>query len=206
MFLIALTGGIGSGKTTVAEFLKQLGAYEIDADQIAKEVVEVGTEGLAAVAKEFGQGIIEDSGQLNRGRLAKIVFEDESKRIALEGILHPLIKRRTKELLESTKQDIVVYSVPLLVEAEVDHNFDLIITVESDPESQIERLVANRNMSAQEALRRIGAQATSQERRSRADIVIENSGTIADLENIVKETWQKVLIMAEAKRQGLGNN
>ncbi len=141
MYLVGLTGGIASGKSFVASLLAEHGASTIDADEVAREVVSLGSPGLAAVASAFGPDVILPSGELDRKRLGDVIFSDPESRLRLEAILHPLIKIRTTELINSQSSEIVVYSVPLLVEAKVDYPFDSVITVEAGQENQIERLV-----------------------------------------------------------------
>jgi len=199
MFLIGLTGGIASGKSTVSRLLAEHGADVIDADLVAREVIEPGTIGFNSVVAKFGSGIVEDNGRISRESLAQIVFADSKKRLELEGILHPLIQARTLELIQNSTSDVVVYAVPLLVEAKVDYPFDLVVTVESGIENQIERLVSDRGYSRQQAEARIEAQASSDERRGRADIALENTGSIEELTSQVSNLWQRVKELSEEK-------
>ena len=199
MFLIGLTGGIASGKSTVSRLLAEHGADVIDADLVAREVIEPGTTGFNSVVAKFGSGIVEDNGRISRESLAQIVFADSKKRLELEGILHPLIRARTLELIQTSTSDVVVYAVPLLVEAKVDYPFDLVVTVESGIENQIERLVSNRSYSREQAEARVEAQASSDERRARADIALENTGSIKELESQVSDLWRRVKELSEEK-------
>ena len=199
MFLIGLTGGIASGKSTVAKLLASYGAETIDADQVARDVVLPGSVGLQAVVNEFGAEVLSDSGELDRDLLGQIVFKEPEKRIALEQILHPLIKKRTTELLAASKSSVVVYAVPLLVEANVDYPFDMILTVEAGVENQVERIVRSRGLSEADAQRRIDAQASTAERSERADFVIDSSGTHAQLEQQIATLWPKIEQAAEKK-------
>jgi len=199
MFLIGLTGGIASGKSTVSRLLAELGADVIDADLVAREVIEPGTTGFNSVVAKFGSGIVEDNGRISRESLAQIVFADPKKRLELEGIIHPLIRARTLELIQKSTSDVVVYAVPLLVEAKVDYPFDLVVTVESGIENQIERLVSDRGYSRQQAEARVEAQASSDERRARADIALENTGSIEELASQVSNLWHKVKELSEDK-------
>ena len=185
MFLVGLTGGIASGKSTVAAMLSKFDNEIIDADEIARDVVLPGTVGLSKVVAEFGPQILEEDGSLSRATLAKLVFEDPEKRLALEGILHPLIRARTLERISQSKSDIVIYIVPLLVEAKVDYPFDLVVTIEAGSENQIKRLVENRGMSTEDATARIAAQATEPERVARADKRIDGALSLTDLESEV---------------------
>lgn len=193
MFLIGLTGGIASGKSTVAKLLAAHGAETIDADQVAREVVEVGSTGLSSVVKEFGTGILSDTGELNREKLGAIIFADPNRRLILESILHPLIKTRTTELIAESKKAVVVYAVPLLVEAKLDYPFQMVITVEAGIENQVERLVKSRGFTVDQAKERIAAQASRQQREARADFVIDSSGTHDQLAKQVDALWGKIV-------------
>jgi dephospho-CoA kinase len=199
MFLVGLTGGIASGKSTVAAMLGKFDNEIIDADEIAREVVMPGTVGLSKVGAEFGPQILEEDGSLSRAKLAKLVFEDPEKRLALEGILHPLIRARTLERISQSKSDILIYIVPLLVEAKVDYPFDLVVTIEAGSENQIQRLVENRGMSTEGAIARIAAQATDAERVARADVRIDGALSLTDLETEVSKLWNQIQALAEAK-------
>ena len=199
MFLVGLTGGIASGKSTVAAMLSKYDNEIIDADEIAREVVLPGTVGLSKVVAEFGPQILEEDGSLSRAKLAKLVFEDPKKRLTLEGILHPLIRARTLERISQSKSDILIYIVPLLVEAKVDHPFDLVVTIEAGSENQIQRLVENRGMSTEGAIARIAAQATDAERVARADVRIDGALSLTDLETEVSKLWNQIQSLAEAK-------
>ena len=205
MFLIGLTGGIASGKSTVSRLLAEHGADVIDADLVAREVIEPGTIGFNSVLAKFGSGIVEDNGRISRESLAQIVFADSKKRLELEGILHPLIQARTLELIQNSTSDVVVYAVPLLVEAKVDYPFDLVVTVESGIENQIERLISDRGYSRQQAEARVEAQASSDERRARADIALENTGSIEELISQVSNLWRRVKELSE-KKASRGSN
>mgnify|MGYP002654316091 CR=1 FL=1 len=199
MFLVGLTGGIASGKSTISAMFGKLGADVIDADLVAREVVEPGTPGLRAVIAEFGQGIIQPDGSLSRPALAEQVFADEAKRTKLEAILHPLIKHRTMQHISESKKSIVVYVVPLLVEAKVDYPFDFVVTVESGVEKQIQRLKDNRGLSEDEARSRIQAQATEDERVARSDVRLDGSVSLSKLEAEVSKLWDLLVLKAEAK-------
>jgi dephospho-CoA kinase len=199
MFLVGLTGGIASGKSTVAAMLSKYDNEIIDADEIAREVVLTGTVGLSKIVAEFGPQILEEDGSLSRAELAKLVFEDPEKRLALEGILHPLIRARTLERISQSKSDILIYIVPLLVEAKVDYPFDLVVTIEAGSENQIQRLVENRGMSTEDAIARIAAQATEPERVARADVRIDGALSLTDLETTVSKLWNQIQSLAEAK-------
>lgn len=199
MFLVGLTGGIASGKSTVA---RMLGKYEneiIDADKIAREVVIPGSQGLQKILSEFGPQVLNKDGTLSRAALAKVVFNDPTRRAALEEILHPLIKTRTLEKIAQSHSAVVVYVVPLLVEAKVDYPFDLVATIEAGTETQTKRLVENRGMTPEDAAVRISAQASEAERVARADIRIDGSLDMADLEIAVSKLWSQIQILADQK-------
>jgi dephospho-CoA kinase len=193
MYLVGLTGGIASGKSYVASLLGELGASTVDADQVAREVVVPGSTGLVQVVGAFGYEILLPSGELDRAKLGDIIFADAEKRIELEHILHPLIKARTTQLISEQPSDVVVYSVPLLVEANVDYPFDAIITVEAGVENQVSRLMNSRQMSESDARARIGAQTSSADRVARANFVIDSSGTKDQTKDQVVEVWKQVL-------------
>jgi dephospho-CoA kinase len=170
--LIALTGGIGSGKSTVAAEWVSLGATEVDADVLAREVVEPGTEGLAQVAKEFGSEVINPDGTLNRAALAGKAFASEEARKKLERILHPLIQGLAAEKI-SQISGVVVYTIPLLAETKSPLKFDKVVTISCPEDVRVKRLIA-RGLSEDDARRRIAAQASDAEREQKADIVISS--------------------------------
>ncbi len=180
--LIALTGGIGSGKSTVARFWVDLGATEIDADVLARQVVEPGTSGLAEVVKAFGTEVLNKDESLNRGQLAKIVFGSPENRAVLQGILHPLIQAMAKKLISET-QGVIIYTIPLLVETNSPLLFDRVVTVSAPEAVRIERLLKDRGMTMDDARSRIEAQATDAQRESLADTVIDSDCTLADLQS-----------------------
>lgn len=178
--LIALTGGIGSGKTTVAARWVELGAHEIDADILAREVVEPSTEGLVAVVERFGEGILLADGSLDRGALAKVAFADDQSRKDLEAILHPRIQRLAAERVKGLG-GVIVYTIPLLAETNSKLEFDRVVTVSCDEAVRIDRLVTLRGMSKEEAMGRIAAQASDAEREARADTVIDSNCPMDEL-------------------------
>ncbi len=175
MYLVGLTGGIAAGKSTVAARWVELGAREIDADLIAREVVMPASVGLSAVKSRFGEEIVREDGNLDRAALGALVFNDERARKDLEAILHPLVKARTAELIAAATEDIVIYTVPLLVEAKVDHNFDYVVTVEAPESERIDRLIATRGMTREQATARIKAQASAAERANHADFILNSN-------------------------------
>ena len=178
--LIGLTGGIGSGKSTVAKRLVELGATEIDADLLAREVVAPGTEGLEAVAGRFGEDLVNADGSLDRALLAQRAFSSEENRKALEAILHPLIQRLSRERI-SQATGLVVYTIPLLVETDSTLPFDKIVTVSAPEEVRVGRLVQSRGMTETEAKARIAAQASDAQREAIADFVINADCTMEEL-------------------------
>ena len=178
--LIALTGGIASGKSTVARQFVALGATEIDADLLAREVVEPGSAGLLAVTEVFGTAVLAEDGSLDRQALATIAFSDEQSRKRLESILHPLIQQLSSERIKNT-DGVVVYTIPLLVETKSPLNFDHIIAVSAPVETRVQRLIQHRGMTEQAARARISAQSSDQERESIADTVISSDCSMEEL-------------------------
>ena len=191
MLRIGLTGGIGSGKSTVARLLAERGALVVDADRIAREVLGRGTPGLAAVVAEFGAGVLAADGSLDRSALAAIAFADEGARRRLDAIVHPLVRQRTAELVAAAPTDaVVVNDVPLLVETGQAGSYDLVLVVYTDVETRVARLVA-RGLSEHDARARIAAQATDEERRAAADVVVDNSGSPERLAEQVDRFWRE---------------
>jgi dephospho-CoA kinase len=194
--LIGLTGGIASGKSTVARRLAERGAVAVDADQIAREVVEPGTPALAEIAATFGDGVLNADGSLNRAALGAIVFSDESSRLRLNAITHPAVLRRSTERFEEARRAnpdaIIVYDVPLLVETANAYPFDLIVVAHADAETRIRRLVELRGMAADEATRRIRSQASDEERLAVADVVIDTDGTLEHTLAQADSLWERL--------------
>jgi dephospho-CoA kinase len=187
---VGLTGGIGSGKSEVARRLAAHGAVLIDADLIAREVVEPGTAGLAAVVGEFGADVLHSDGTLDRDRLGSIVFADAGRLAALNAIVHPLVGRRMSELADAAPADaVVVYDVPLLTENDLAGTYDSVVVVDAPVETQIARLVGRRGMTEEAARARIAAQATRAQRLAVADYVIDNSGPLDELSAQVDALW-----------------
>jgi dephospho-CoA kinase len=186
---VGLTGGIASGKTMVADALARRGAVVIDADVLAREVVAPGTPGLAAVVERFGPAVLAD-GRLDRTRLGAIVFADPQARRDLEAIVHPAVRARAAELEQVAAPDaVVVHVIPLLVETGQADDFDRVVVVDADPETQVARLQVRSGLSEEDARARLAAQASRAERRAAADVVLDNQGTIADLEDQVDRLW-----------------
>lgn len=204
MYLIGLTGGIASGKSVVGKRLAELGAVLIDADVLAREVVEPGTEGLAQIATEFGPSVIAADGSLDRPALGAIIFADADKRAALNAITHPAVWRRAVELIDAAKaidpRAVVVYDVPLLVEASADRpmTFDLIVVVQAEAQTRISRMVELRGMSREEATHRLNSQATDAERLAIADVVIDSNGSLERTLEQADELWAMASAAASA--------
>ena len=189
MVRVGLTGGIASGKSLVAAELAARGAIIIDADVLAREVVEPGTPGLAAIIERFGPQVLTD-GRLDRAHLAEIVFADPAARRDLERIVHPVVRARAAELERAAgSAAVVVHVIPLLVETGQQGNFDLVVTIDVDHETQIQRMMARNGFSRAEAESRIAAQAAREDRRAAADVVLDNSGDVAQLKDQIDALW-----------------
>ncbi len=193
MTRVGLTGGVASGKSTVAAMLADLGAVVIDADALARDVVAGGTPGLAAVVAEFGQELLGPDGELDRPAMGRLVFADESARRRLEAIVHPLVFERIVELEEQAPADaVVVHDIPLLAESGRADTFDAVIVVDVPEELQVARMTGDRGWTPEEARSRIAAQVDPVKRRAIATHVIENTGTREDLRNRVAEVFEEV--------------
>lgn len=190
MLRVGLTGGIGAGKSTVAARLAELGALVLDADRLAREVVEPGTEGLSAVVAAFGSDILGPDGGLDRPALGRIVFGDERARLRLNGILHPLIAARTAAWMAAAPADsVIVHDVPLLVENRMAARYHLVIIVHADASERVARLVRDRGMTATDARARIEAQARDEQRRAVADAWLDNSGPADEVLAVLDRLW-----------------
>lgn len=193
MYLVGLTGGIAAGKSTVAKRWVEQGGVEIDADQLAREVVEAGTVGAARIREHFGPQVFQADGSLDRAKLGSIVFAAPEERKALEAIVHPLVKARAQELVaELPENTIAIYNVPLLVEASVDLPFDMVVTVEAPAKEQIERLKKFRGMSEVEATKRVASQASPAQRANAADVILNSN---QDLNLLIKDAdslWLRI--------------
>jgi dephospho-CoA kinase len=186
---VGLTGGAGAGKSTVARRLAELGAVVIDADALAREVLEPGTDGLREVVRAFGEQVLRADGSLDRAALAAVVFADADRLRQLEQITHPRIAARTSELVADAAADaVVVHDVPLLVEKGMAPAYDLVVVVDAPVEQRVRRLVA-RGMSEPDARARISAQATVEQRRAVADVWVDNGGSTDDLIEQVDRIW-----------------
>lgn len=201
MLRVGLTGGIGSGKSSVAQRLAALGAVLLDGDTAARAVVEPGTPGLARIAESFGPSVLRPDGSLDRAKLAATVFADEAARAKLNAITHPLIHDHLSAAEAAAveaggPETIIVHDIPLLAEGQRAAEFDLVIVVDVAPELQVARL-AGRGMPPDQARARMAAQATREQRLAIADIVIDNSGTPADLDRLVAEVWSDLKARAQ---------
>jgi dephospho-CoA kinase len=196
MLKVGLTGGIGSGKSAVAAELAAYGATVVDADAIAREVVEPGMPGLEAVVAEFGDRVLTPDGRLDRPRLGEIVFADEASLTRLNAIVHPLVGERSAQLMEeavASGVEVVVYDVPLLVENGLGPLYDLVVVVDAPDAVRVERVTANRGMPREQVEARIRAQADRDTRLAAADLVVDNSGTREELTERVAELWRELL-------------
>ena len=188
---IGLTGGIGSGKSTAAAPVRRAGALVIDADAVAREVVEPGTEGLAAVVAEFGDQVLDGDGRLDRPALARVVFADGAARERLNAILHPRIRARAAERIAAAAPGtVVVQDVPLLAETNQAGAYDLVVVVEAPEELRVQRLARDRGMPAEQARARMATQASDEQRRAIADVVLVNDGSPDDLRARVDALWR----------------
>jgi len=191
---IGLTGGIGSGKSTVSALLAERGAVIVDADRIAREVVEPGTPGLAAVVSAFGDGVVGPDGGLDRAALAAVVFADAEARARLDGIVHPLVRARAAEVVAAAPPDaVLVHDIPLLVETGQAGRYELVLVVQADLDTRVARLV-QRGMTEDDARARIAAQATDEQRAAVADVVLDNSGTREELAAQVDRFWAEQVL------------
>jgi dephospho-CoA kinase len=188
---------VGSGKSTVSKLLAEHGAVIIDADAIAREVVEPGTPGFDAVVEAFGPAIVGADGRLDRPALAALVFGNEANRLQLNAIVHPLVGARTFELAAAAPPDaVVVYDIPLLVESDMAAGFDFVLVVEAPVDVRLTRL-AERGMAEGDARERMAAQASDEQRRVVASAVIDNGGSLAELRQRVDDVWQRLNAAAD---------
>ncbi|BAG22366.1 dephospho-CoA kinase [Streptomyces griseus] len=200
MLKVGLTGGIGAGKSEVSRLLVKYGAVLIDSDRIAREVVEPGTPGLAAVVEEFGPGVLTAEGALDRPALGALVFADPGRLAALNAIVHPLVGARAAEQERAAPEDaVVVHDVPLLTENGLAPLYDLVVVVDASPETQLERLVTLRGMTESDARARMAAQATRDQRRAVADLIVDNDGPLEALQPQVRTVWDELVRRAAAR-------
>jgi dephospho-CoA kinase len=200
VLLVGLTGGIGSGKTTVARLLEERGAVVFDADVLAREAVEPGTPGHEAVVARFGADVLAPGGDVDREALAAIVFADPAARRDLEAIVHPEVRRLLAEATEAHRDTdrVVVFSAPLLVETGMHTAFDVLVVVAASVERQVERLLLERAMSEEQVRARIAAQASLEDKAAVADVVIDNDGPPEDLPAQVDRVWDDLRARAVA--------
>lgn len=202
MLRVALTGNIASGKSTVARIWARHGARIIDADELARRAVEPGSPGLGRVVEEFGPGVLGPDGELDRGALRRLVFADPEARVRLEAIVHPEVARlRAEEEARAAREGVgvVVNDIPLLFEVGLEREFDLVVLVDAPVEERMARLVGLRGLDEVEARRMIDAQLPAEEKRGKADFVIDNDGTITELEARALEVWRAI-----ERRAGVG--
>lgn len=194
---VGLTGGIASGKSTVSALLAEHGAVIVDYDQLSRNVVAVGSEGLRQVVETFGEKVLSEDGSLNRPALGAIVFADPAARRRLEGIIHPLVeeaaRRVDEEACAADEQVVVVHDIPLLVETGRADEFDTVVVVDVDPAEQVRRVVERDGRSEEDAWSRIRAQASRQERLDVADVVIDTGCSLEDLPHEVDRAWDHIL-------------
>lgn len=190
---VGLTGGIGAGKSTVADMFSKLGAVVIRSDELARQVIEPNTPGFQKVLSRFGNQILQENGSIDRQKLAQIVFNDKNALKDLEDIIHPLVRSKTNELIDSqTQETIVVNEVPLLLEKNMNSLFDFLVIVVSNEKNRLNRL-HKRGISEDEAKKRILLQVSDEQRKSAADFLISNDGTIDQLQADVAKVWQALL-------------
>ncbi len=199
MLTVALTGGIGSGKSLVGEYLEALGAIVVDSDQLSREVIERGSEGFDSVVAHFGDSILKD-GAVDRSALARIIFDNPEDRKSLEAIIHPRVRARFESIVANAGEgSVIVNQIPLLVETDGAGRFDLVVTVEADEELRIRRAVG-RGLKEYEVRKRIDSQANDDQRRAIADFVIINNGTKEELLSQVERLWEEVILPRRASQ------
>ena len=190
---VGLTGGVASGKSTVSAMLAERGAVVTDADLLAREVVAPGTDGLAEVVEAFGEQVLGPDGALDRPALGAVVFADETKRRALEAIIHPRVRARAAEIEAAAPAGaVVVHDIPLLTETGQAASFDAVVVVDVPVETQVERMVSLRGMSPEDARARVAAQASREERLAVATYVVDNTGTLEELRARVDEVYDRL--------------
>jgi dephospho-CoA kinase len=197
--IVALTGGIASGKSAVAEGFTRLGVPVLDTDQIARDVVEPGSPALAALVREFGPDILDASGRMDRNRMRERVFADPAQRKRLESITHPAIRAELVRRAAEADGPYQVHVIPLLVESGRADYYERVLVIDVPPEDQIRRLMARDGSSEEEARRILAAQVTREQRLEAADDVIENTGTLADLEGFVRTLHENYMLLAQAE-------
>ena len=195
VMLIGLTGGIGAGKSTVAQLFEERGVPIVDADAIARDVVKPGEPALAELVEHFGDSILGADGELNRGKLAEVAFADAESHEALNAIMHPAISAETAKRIDALRGDhsVIVHDVPLLVEAGLTGNYDLTVLVDTPAEVRLQRLTELRGMDSEDAKKRIAAQATDEQRRAVCDVALDNSGDIEHLRAQFEQMWERFI-------------
>jgi dephospho-CoA kinase len=202
MLKVGLTGNIAAGKSTVASAWRELGATVIDADELSRQAVEPGTPAHAAIAAEWGTWVLEEGGALDRAALRQIVFADPDARARLESIVHPAVAALRDESYRQADergQPLVVADVPLLFEVGIADEFDVVVLVDAPEETRLMRLVGDRGLEPDEARRIMAAQMPAELKRARADVVIENTRSLADLQRRAREVWEGLVRRAEAR-------
>lgn len=197
MTVVALTGGVGAGKSTVAEVLASLGAHIIDADLLARQAVEPGSQALEEIAARFGPSVLDEKGHLDRGKLGTIVFSDASARSALNDIVHPQVKKLYDEALAMAELErpdtVIVYVVPLLAEARQVSEFDSVIVVHAPAAMRVQRLMEYRGMSSAEARERVDAQVSDEKRLSLAHVVLDASGDLDSTKHAAHQLYEELV-------------
>jgi dephospho-CoA kinase len=198
VLLVGLTGGIGSGKSTVARLLERRGAVVIDADQLARDAVAKGTPGFDRVVETFGKGVVTPDGDLDRSALAARIFSDPLQKAALEAIVHPEVARRFSDQVDTFRgtDRIVVYVTPLLVELGLAPAFDVVVVIMASPHLRVSRVASDRGLSPDEVRGRLAVQATDEQRAEVAGVLIDNDGSLTDLEPQVDRLWDDLLARA----------
>ena len=205
MLKVGLTGNIAAGKSTVAEVWRSLGATVVDADELARRAVDPGTPAFSAIAAEWGEQVVEPGGGLDRAALRRIVFSDPDARERLEQIVHPAVAALRGELYaeaEARGDRVIVADIPLLFEVGLVDEFDVVVLVDAPEEVRLVRLVGDRGLDPEEARRIIAAQMPAELKRARADFVIENTGTVAEVERRAREVWLELQIQAAERARG----
>ena len=198
MLIIGLTGGIGCGKTAVTDLFAELGVPVIDADRVAREVVEPGQPALEKIRLRFGDELLRSDGSLKRDRLRELIFSDEQARLELEAILHPLIRRRMRDRLKILKADYAILAIPLLLETGQGETVNRILVVDCPEDEQIQRVCSRDGISRERVRRILSAQSSRPERLAAADDVIDNSGTLAELTPQIQALHQSYLALSRS--------
>lgn len=202
MLKVGLTGNIAAGKSAVADVWRSMGATVVDADELARRAVEPGTPAHAAIAREWGTWVLEDGGALDRAALRQIVFADPDARARLEWIVHPAVAALRDQHFrdaEARGDRLVVADIPLLFEVGMADEFDVVVLVDAPEEVRLARIVADRGLAEDEARQMIAAQMRAELKRARADVVIENTGTLGDLQDTARDVWRTLLRRAEER-------